>query len=65
MTRKFCDICKREIFDEDDCYRLELANRNLQIPKWPLITIGDVCTSCREQIGLAIQRLREKACDAI
>lgn len=62
MTKRFCDLCGKEIFKIQDTYRVSVEN-NADIPYASdpnIVDVGEICPVCANRIHKAVQDLKQE-----
>lgn len=60
MTKRFCDLCGKEIFKIQDTYRVSVEN-NADIPYASdpnIVDVGEICPACANRIHQAVQDMK-------
>ena len=60
MTKRFCDLCGKEIHNLQDTYRVSVEN-NADIPyaRDPnIVDVGEICPACANRIHQTVQELK-------
>ena len=55
MTKKFCDLCKKEMSGVEDSFKLTLAEETTEIP-WVL---QEICQKCYTEIREFIDSIQK------
>ena len=62
MTKRFCDLCGKEIFKIQDTYRVSVEN-NADIPYASdpnIVDVGEICSVCAKRIHQTVQELKQE-----
>ena len=62
MTRRFCDLCGKEILKLQDTDRVSVEN-NADIPYASdpnIVDVGEICPACANRIHQAVQDLKQE-----
>lgn len=62
MTKRFCDLCGKEIFKIQDTYRVSVEN-NADIPyasDQNIVDMKEICPACANRIHQAVQDLKQE-----
>ena len=62
MTKRFCDLCGKEIFNIQDTYRVSVEN-NADIPYASdpnIVDVGEICSVCANRIHQTVQELKQE-----
>ena len=62
MTKRFCDLCGKEINKHQDTYRVSVEN-NADIPYASdpnIVDVGEICSVCANRIHQAVQDLKQE-----
>ena len=52
MRKAFCDICEKELNEENRKFYLEITNLNKTDDRYSCVDVGkDICGECKEKIG--------------
>ena len=60
MTKRFCDLCGKEIHNLQDTYRVSVEN-NACIPYASdpnIVDVGEICPACANRIHQTVQELK-------
>mgnify|MGYP004640817393 FL=1 len=60
MTKRFCDLCGKEIFNIQDTYRVSVDNNTdhtyARDPN--IVDVGEICPVCAKRIHQTVQELK-------
>ena len=62
MTKRFCDLCGKEIHKLQDTYRVSVEN-NADIPcanDPNIVVVEEICPVCANRIHQAVQDLKQE-----
>ena len=66
MTKRFCDLCGKEIHKLRDTYRVSVEN-NADIPYASdpnivdvIVDVGEICPACAKRIHQTVQELKQE-----
>ena len=66
MTKRFCDLCGKEIFKIQDTYRVSVE-KNADIPYASdpnivdvIVDVGEICPACAKRIHQTVQELKQE-----
>ena len=62
MTKRFCDLCGKEIHNLRGTYRVSVEN-NADIPYASdpnIVDVGEICSVCANRIHQAVQDLKQE-----
>lgn len=60
MTKRFCDLCGKEIHNLRGTYRVSVEN-NADIPYASdpnIVDVGEICPACAKRIHQTVQELK-------
>lgn len=60
MTKRFCDLCGKEIHNLREAYRVSVEN-NADIPYASdpnIVDVGEICSVCANRIHQTVQELK-------
>lgn len=62
MTKRFCDLCGKEIFKIQDTYRVIVdKNTDLNFASDPnIVDVGEICPACAKRIHKTVQELKQE-----
>lgn len=62
MTKRFCDLCGKEIFKIQDTYRVIVDNNtDINCASDPnIVDVGEICPVCANRIHQAVQGLKQE-----
>ena len=62
MTKRFCDLCGKEIFKIQDTYRVIVDNNtDLNYASDPnIVNVREICPVCANRIHQAVQDLKQE-----
>ena len=63
MTKRFCDLCGKEIFKIQDTYRVSVESNASIYASNPgivdvVVDVGEICPVCANRIHQAVQDLK-------
>ncbi len=60
MTKRFCDLCGKEIFKIQDTYRVSVdKNTDINCASDPnIVDVREICPACAKRIHQAVQNLK-------
>lgn len=60
MTKRFCDLCGKEIFKIQDTYRVIVDNNtDINCTSDPnIVDVREICPACAKRIHQAVQELK-------
>ena len=62
MTKRFCDLCGKEIHNLQETYRVSVEN-NADIPYASdpnIVYVGEICPACAKRIHKTVQELKQE-----
>lgn len=66
MTKRFCDLCGKEIHKLQETYRVSVEN-NADIPYASdpnivdvIVDVGEICHACAKRIHQTVQELKQE-----
>lgn len=62
MTKRFCDLCGKEIHNLQETYRVSVEN-NADIPYASdpnIVYVGEICPACAKRIHQTVQELKQE-----
>nr|DAH62879.1 MAG TPA: Protein of unknown function (DUF2688) [Caudoviricetes sp.] len=62
MTKRFCDLCGKEIHNLREAYRVSVWN-NADIPYESdpnIVDVGEICSVCANRIHQTVQDLKQE-----
>ncbi len=62
MTKRFCDLCGKEIFNIQDTYRVSVENNaDITYASDPnIVDVGEICSVCANRIHQTVQELKQE-----
>lgn len=60
MTKRFCDLCGKEIHNLQDTYRVSVENNaDIHYASDPnIVDVGEICPACAKRIHQTVQELK-------
>ena len=60
MTKRFCDLCGKEIYKIQDTYRVSVDNNtDLNYASDPnIVDVREICPACAKRIHQTVQELK-------
>lgn len=60
MTKRFCDLCGKEIFKIQDTYRVIVDNNtDINCASDPnIVDVGEICPACAKRIHQTVRELK-------
>ena len=60
MTKRFCDLCGKEIFKIQDTYRVIVeSNASISCASDPnIVDVREICPACAKRIHQTVQELK-------
>ncbi len=60
MTKRFCDLCGKEIFNIQDTYRVSVdTNTDINCASDPnIVDVREICPACAKRIHQTVQDLK-------
>lgn len=68
MTKRFCDLCGKEIFKIQETYRVCVESNASIYASNPdivdvIVDVGEICPACAKRIHQAVQDLKQEDCN--
>ena len=65
MTKRFCDLCGKEIFKIQDTYRVSVKSNENICASNPgivniIVNVGEICPACAKRIHQTVQELKQE-----
>ena len=61
MTKRFCDLCGKEIFKIQETYRVCVeSNASIYASNPDLVDVGEICPACAKRIHQVVQDLKQE-----
>ena len=62
MTKRFCDLCGKEIFKIQDTYRVSVDNNtDINCASDPnIVDVREICPACANRIHQTVQDLKQE-----
>lgn len=62
MTKRFCDLCGKEIFKIQDTYRVIVDNNtDINCASDPnIVDVREICPTCAKRIHQTVQELKQE-----
>lgn len=61
MTKRFCDLCGKEIFKIQETYRVCVeSNASIYASKQEIVDVGEICPACAKRIHQTVQELKQE-----
>ena len=62
MTKRFCDLCGKEIFNIQDTYRVSVENNDdiLYESDPNIVDVREICPACANRIHQTVQDLKQE-----
>ena len=62
MTKRFCDLCGKEIFNIQDTYRVSVDNNtdHTYASDPNIVDVREICPACAKRIHQVVQDLKQE-----
>ena len=61
MTKRFCDLCGKEIFKIQDTYRISVeSNASIYASDPNIVDVGEICPAFAKRIHQIVQELKQE-----
>ena len=61
MTKRFCDLCGKEIHNLQETYRVCVeSNASIYASNPDIVDVGEICPACAKRIHQTVQELKQE-----